>query len=218
MITAAALTFPRLQACVTSLSRQPDAPRAATVVTCSNATQITIYNCRNCGITRPFQLDGDPFGPWTIYPCIADKEVPDCTFGRRHPSHPHPKVCPVQHLSVKDGTAPDRAERPRAARPGPVLTEKTADWPDDHILSRMAAVNGHANQPLTLSLRRITRQQSVRWGRQQGRRTRTTAASRTARHPGSPADGQADPLRKQAFQTAGPGLDPADLGHGQCLR
>jgi hypothetical protein len=47
MITAAALTFPRLQASVTSLSRQPDASARQTDVTCSNATQITIYNCRN---------------------------------------------------------------------------------------------------------------------------------------------------------------------------
>ena len=45
MITAAALTFPRFHSSVTSLSGQPDAP-AATVMTCSNATQITIYNCR----------------------------------------------------------------------------------------------------------------------------------------------------------------------------
>lgn len=46
MITAAALTFPRFHACVTSSSGQPDAPGAATVVTCSNVTQVTIYNCR----------------------------------------------------------------------------------------------------------------------------------------------------------------------------
>jgi hypothetical protein len=48
MITAAALTFPRFHACVTSSSGQPDAPGAATVVTCSNVTQVTIYNCRIC--------------------------------------------------------------------------------------------------------------------------------------------------------------------------
>jgi hypothetical protein len=47
MITAAALTFPRFHACVTSLSGQPDASARQTDVTCSNATQITIYNCRS---------------------------------------------------------------------------------------------------------------------------------------------------------------------------
>ena len=46
MITAAALTFPRLQACVTTLSGHSDAPVRQTVVTCSNTIQITIYNCR----------------------------------------------------------------------------------------------------------------------------------------------------------------------------
>jgi hypothetical protein len=46
MITAAALTFPRLQATVTSSSRQRDAPVRRTAATC-NDTQITIYNCRN---------------------------------------------------------------------------------------------------------------------------------------------------------------------------
>ena len=46
MITAAALTFPHLQACVTSLSGPCDAPVRQTVVTCSNAIQVTIYNCR----------------------------------------------------------------------------------------------------------------------------------------------------------------------------
>jgi hypothetical protein len=46
MITAAALTFPHLQARVTSLSGQCDAPVRQTVVTCSNAIQVTIYNCR----------------------------------------------------------------------------------------------------------------------------------------------------------------------------
>src|SRR6202522_1339218 len=46
MITAAALTFPRLQATVTSSSRQRDAPVRRTAATC-NDTQITIYNCRD---------------------------------------------------------------------------------------------------------------------------------------------------------------------------
>jgi hypothetical protein len=44
MITAAALTFPRLQARVTTLSGHSDAPERQTVVTCSNTIQITIYN------------------------------------------------------------------------------------------------------------------------------------------------------------------------------
>ena len=46
MITAAALTFPRLQASVTSLSRQCDTPVRRTAVTCNDATQVTIYSCR----------------------------------------------------------------------------------------------------------------------------------------------------------------------------
>ena len=46
MITAAALPFPHHQACVTSLSGQYDAPARRTVVTCSDAIQVTIYNCR----------------------------------------------------------------------------------------------------------------------------------------------------------------------------
>jgi hypothetical protein len=46
MITAAALTFPRLQASVTSLSRQCDAPVRRTAVTCNDAIQVTIYSCR----------------------------------------------------------------------------------------------------------------------------------------------------------------------------
>ena len=60
MITAAALTFPRFHACVTSSSGQPDAPGAATVVTCSNVTQVTIYNCRNypAGIFWIFAVEG----------------------------------------------------------------------------------------------------------------------------------------------------------------
>ena len=49
MITAAAHTFPHLQACVTSLPGQCDAPVRQTVVTCSNAIQVTIYNCRKSG-------------------------------------------------------------------------------------------------------------------------------------------------------------------------
>jgi hypothetical protein len=46
MITAAALTFPRLQASVASLSRQWDAPVRHTAVTCNDAIQVTIYSCR----------------------------------------------------------------------------------------------------------------------------------------------------------------------------
>jgi hypothetical protein len=46
MITAAALTFPRFHASVTSLSRQCDAPVHRTAVTCDDATQVTIYSCR----------------------------------------------------------------------------------------------------------------------------------------------------------------------------
>jgi len=53
MITAAALTFPHLQACVTSLSGPCDAPVRQTVVTCSNAIQVTIYNCRNSAGSIP---------------------------------------------------------------------------------------------------------------------------------------------------------------------
>jgi hypothetical protein len=59
MITAAALTFPHLQACVTILSGQCDAPVRQTVVTCSNAIQVTIYNCRSCATIA---LARCPFG------------------------------------------------------------------------------------------------------------------------------------------------------------
>ena len=47
MITAAAPAFPHLRPSVTSVSGQRDAPRCGeTAVTCSNAIQVTIYNCR----------------------------------------------------------------------------------------------------------------------------------------------------------------------------
>jgi hypothetical protein len=50
MITAAALAVPRLQASVTSMSGQCDAPVWRTAVTCNDATRVTIYSCRNLSI------------------------------------------------------------------------------------------------------------------------------------------------------------------------
>jgi len=57
MITAAALTFPRLQALVTSLPGQRDVPVPQEAVTSNDAIQVTIYNCRNC--RRDVLLAGD---------------------------------------------------------------------------------------------------------------------------------------------------------------
>jgi len=47
MITAAALTFPHFRASGASVSGQRDAPVRRTAVTCNDAIQVTIYNCRN---------------------------------------------------------------------------------------------------------------------------------------------------------------------------
>jgi len=46
MITAAALTFPHFRASGASVSGQRDAPVRRTAVTCNDAIQVTIYNCR----------------------------------------------------------------------------------------------------------------------------------------------------------------------------
>jgi hypothetical protein len=47
MITAAALTFPRLRPSVTCGPGQSGTACATMPVTCGSATKITIYNCRN---------------------------------------------------------------------------------------------------------------------------------------------------------------------------
>ena len=47
MITAAALTSPRLQPSVTRASGHPGTASVTTLVTCRSTTKVTIYNCRN---------------------------------------------------------------------------------------------------------------------------------------------------------------------------
>jgi len=47
MITAAALTSPRLEPSVTRVSGQPGYRLRDDVVTCGSVTKVTIYNCRN---------------------------------------------------------------------------------------------------------------------------------------------------------------------------
>jgi hypothetical protein len=47
MITAAAFTFPRLRALVTTMSDHRDASVSQAAMTSNDATQVTIYNCRN---------------------------------------------------------------------------------------------------------------------------------------------------------------------------
>ena len=63
---------------------------------------------------------------------------------------------------------PPDCDAPPVRHQGPI-------WPQGNEHRSKCLVNAHANWPLTPPLRRIGRQQSVRWG--EGRRTRTTARS-----------------------------------------